>query len=472
MITSEDIKLVRQMPLFESLSDDQLGCISGGEIVESAPGEVLATYGEAATFFYVLLVGENRLWRSYDRQDVLMATANPGSFFGEIPILVDGPWLATVRVSQPSRLLRLDPAGFWKMMGGCPTVARQILRTVAERFRNLEGYAHQREKLASLGTMAAGLAHELNNPASAALRAASDSQRVSESVQSHLCELIERLDEAAWHHLGEYSEQSMERQRAAPSLDALARSDREEEVGTWLESQGIPEGWKMSGTFVAAGLDVKWLQEFLAGLPAESRAPAVQWIEARLSVKQLLKQVENSTGRIVELVKAVKSYTHMDNSAREDLDIHEGIESTLTMLGHKLKSVTVRRAFDRTLPRVWAYGGELNQVWTNLIDNAIDAVGGTGKICVGTFRESDHIRVEIIDNGPGIPPDVQAHIFEPFFTTKGVGSGTGLGLVICHRIIADRHGGEIEFDSKPGETRFSVRLPVGNGAEAAKTAAA
>jgi signal transduction histidine kinase len=462
MLTDEEIQIVRQAPLFAGLSDDEMDCIRSGEIVEFPAGAVLASTGDLGEHFYLMLSGEVRLWRSYDRQDILMAVAKPGDFTGEISILVDSTWLATARVSQASRFFRLDKSGFWKMMSACPSVARQILRTVAERFRNLEGFAHQREKLISLGTMAAGLAHELNNPASAALRAASDSQRTADAVQSLLCQLIKKMDPAAWKHLVRSSEDALERLRTPPPLDAMTRSDREETLGEWFEQHQVPEGWNLSGTFVAAGLDVPWLENLLAGLPPEIFSPAVQWIEARLNLKILLKQVENATGRVVELVKAVKSYTHMDNAARQELDVHEGLENTLTMLGHKLKSVTVRRDYDRTIPRIMAYGGELNQVWTNLIDNAIDAVSGKGKICIGTCREGDHVVVEIVDDGPGIPKEVQAHMFEPFFTTKSVGTGTGLGLVICHRIIADRHGGEIEFDSKPGETRFKVRLPLAN----------
>src|ERR1043166_3631419 len=203
-------------------------------------------------------------------------------------------------------------------------------------------------------------------------------------------------------------------------------------------------------------------------IPPTSHADGLGWFEARLNLKSLLSQVEQSTGRIAELVKAIRSYSYMDQSPMQEIDIHEGIESTLTMLGHKLKNVTVVRAFDRCVPRIMAYGSELNQVWTNLIDNAIHAVNGAGKICIGTSLEDNQLVVEIVDNGSGIPSNVQPHLFEPFFTTKPVGTGTGLGLVISNRIVGDRHGGEIEFESRPGETRFKVRLPL-NRTPAAST---
>ena len=209
-----------------------------------------------------------------------------------------------------------------------------------------------------------------------------------------------------------------------------------------------------------AGVDADWLAAVTQKLPPNSHSAALNWLDGRLTLHTLIKLVDQSTGRISDLVKAIKSYTHMDQSPMQEIDVHEGIENTLTMLGHKLKNVEVVRAFDRSVPRITAYGGELNQVWTNLIDNAVDAVGGSGKICVGTFVEDNQLVVEIVDNGRGIPTEIQNRIFEPFFTTKGVGSGTGLGLLISYRIVADRHGGEIEFDSKPGETRFKVRLPL------------
>ena len=255
-------------------------------------------------------------------------------------------------------------------------------------------------------------------------------------------------------------------QDAAERLARAPRSTTSSAVIARTRSQigsrpaASPTPWELAPTFVSAGVDIPWLEELAGKLPPESHADALGWLESRLNLKLLLSQVEQSTGRIAELVKAVKSYSYMGQSPMQEVDIHEGIESTLTMLGHKLKNVTLNRAFDRSIPRIMAYGSELNQVWTNLIDNAIDAVNGAGKICIGTSREDNQLVVEIVDNGPGIPPEVQAHLFEPFYTTKPIGSGTGLGLIISNRIVADRHGGEIEFESKPGETRFKVRLPI------------
>lgn len=448
------------MPLFADLSDNQLDCIKPGEVLDLAAGTPLVTEGEKTGYFYVLLSGEVQFWRAYDRQAVLMATGKPGDFMGEMPLLLEGPWMSSVRVSKPARIFRLDTEGFWHMLSTCPTVTRRVLSAAAVRFRNIEGFASQREKLISLGTMAAGLAHELNNPASAALRAASELQKVTDRVQCSLCDLVHELETEHWEHLLDLSEKALEDLGKAPRLDSIARSDKEELFGQWLDAHQIEESWSLAPTFVEAGLDVPWLEQLISKLPPASQATAVRWVEARLNLKLLLLQVSNSTCRVSELVKAVKSYTHLDKAPMQELDVHEGIESTLAMLGHKLKGVTVRRAFDPSVPRIMAYGSELNQVWTNLIDNAIDAVQGKGKICVGTFRDGEQVVVEIVDNGVGIPPEVQAHMFEPFYTTKPVGSGTGLGLVISNRIVADRHGGEIEFTSKPGETRFVVRLPI------------
>ncbi len=459
-IDASTLHTIRQMPPFAGLKDDHLDCIRCGEVIEVAAGETLVEEDTPAEYFFLNLGGELRVSKHYGTQDVLLAVNRPGMYMGEIPLLLNAPWAAVVRVSKPTRLFRLNQEGFWRMLSTCHTVAREIFRTAANRLRNLEGYSHQRQKLISLGTMAAGLAHELNNPAAAARRAAAQLGETLGAVRSHLCRLGQALKPAEWEHVLAAEQEALRASAQAPPLDSLVRSDREEAVTRWLDRQGVPDGWKLAPTFVNAGLDADWLARFTESLEASLRAPALTWLDARLTVHALLKLVDQSTGRVAELVKAIKSYTHMDESPRQEIDIHDGIESTLTMLGYKLKNVQVVRNFDRSAPRIMAYGSELNQVWTNLIDNAIDAVNGSGKLCVGTFVEDNQLVVEILDNGRGIPPEVQARMFEPFFTTKAVGSGTGLGLLISHRIVADRHGGEIEFESKPGETRFRVRLPL------------
>jgi len=471
MMTPAELKLVRVTPLFAALSDDELGCLSAGEIIEAPAGTVLAPEGEITGYFHLLLDGEVRITRNYDKQSILMAVTKPGSYFGEIMLLLGVPWLSTARVSKAARLFRMNEEGFWQMLRTCHSLSREIFRSASSRMRNFEGYSQQREKLASLGTMAAGLAHELNNPAAAARRAAAHLRETTDKVQPLLCELSKTLGHDHWQPLLDASQEAAERLDHAPVLDHLTRSDRAEELGQWLDARGVPAAWDLAPTFVNAGLDVAWLEKLAAKLPVASHADVFAWLESRLDLKSLLTQVEQSTTRIAELVKAVKSYSYMDQSPMQEVDVHEGLESTLTMLGHKLKNVTVVRAFDRSVPQIMAYGSELNQVWTNLIDNAIDAVKSSdaGKICVGTLQEDNQVVVEIVDNGAGIPPEVQSRMFEPFFTTKGVGAGTGLGLIISNRIVGDRHGGEIEFESKPGETRFKVRLPI-NRKESAATA--
>jgi len=460
MMTTSELRQVRSTPLFSGLDETQLGCIEPGEVIELAAGAVLVSQGDKLPCFLLVLEGEVRLSRTYDRQSILMGVIKPGNFTGETMLLLDSPWLSTVRVGKPTKLFRLCEEDFRRMMRTCHSVARQIFHTAANKVRNLEGYSVQREKLASLGTMAAGLAHELNNPAAAAQRAAAHLQHTMDTVQCLLCKLRGTLDHGHMEHLATASHNALQRLANAPPLDHLESSDRADVVATWLEAHHVAEAWELAPVFVGAGLDAAWLDEFAAKLPADSQADALGWLGARLNLKSLLGQVEQSTGRIAALVQAIRSYSYMDQSPMQEINIHEGIESTLAILGHKLNNVTVMRAFDRSVPPIMAYGRELNQVWTKLIDNAIHAVNGTGKICIGTSLEDNQLVVEIVDNGAGIPPNLQPHLFEPFFTTKPVGTGTGLGLVISNRIVGDRHGGEIEFESKPGETRFKVRLPL------------
>jgi signal transduction histidine kinase len=459
-IDAATLQKVRSAPIFATLTDAQMECIEPGDVVEYPAGTVLVAQGDRFPFFGVLLEGELRLVRDYGKQEILMAVIKAGNYVGEVTLLLDIPSPSSVRVGKAVRLLRLSADDFWRMLSLCRSVAKEIFQSAASKMRNLEGYSQQREKLASLGTMAAGLAHELNNPAAAARRAAAHIGQTTEKLQGFLCPLSKTLDYDAWQLLLAVADEASQRIAQAPKLDHLERSDYEEKMAAWLEARNVASSWELAPTFVNAGVDPSSLEKLAGKLPPASHTYALGWLEARLNLKMLLTQIEQSTGRIAELVKAVKSYSYMDQSPMQEIEIHEGIESTLTMLGHKLKNVTLTRSFDRSVPRIMAYGSELNQVWTNLIDNAIDAVKGTGKICVGTCQEDNQLVVEIVDNGPGIPADVQSHMFEPFYTTKPIGSGTGLGLIISNRIVADRHGGEIEFESKPGETRFKVRLPI------------
>ena len=314
--------------------------------------------------------------------------------------------------------------------------------------------------------MAAGLAHELNNPATAARCAAADLRQSVEKVQDYACELNESLSAEQWQQLVATSQEAVHCAASQPKLNPLEQSDREEAIECWLDSQNIADAWELAPALVNARVDQEELEALKQTVPAQDLENAIHWLAANVTTRDLLKSITHSTERISELVRAVKSYSFMDQAPWQEIDVHEGIENTLIILGHKLRNVTVTRDFDRTLPRLCAYGGELNQVWTNLIDNAIYAVGGTGRIDIRTRRDGEFFLVEIADNGGGIPPEAQPHIFfVPFFTTKG-GSGTGLGLVISHRIVVERHHGKIDFRTGPDGTQFNVRLPFESPAHA------
>jgi signal transduction histidine kinase len=451
---------LQKLPLFTGLSPEESRCLEHGEEIVVRAGEIIAKEGDPATFFYVILEGEIRVTKTYGNQKVVMAVHTPGKFFGEVPLLLDMPYFIDGQARTTCRLLRYSKDQFWTLMRMCPSAAKEILRTMSARLRGLEGFSQRREKLISLGTMAAGLAHELNNPAAAARRAADELQSVASGLPLLACRLNkQQLSSEQSEMVAQIQRELASRPRPMP-LDPLTRTDREEELLAWLEQHKITEAWKLASILVNAGLDRDWLEKIGSDFPEEAVGDVLGWMAGTLLLQDLTRQVERSTGRIGELVTAVKSYSYEGRAPVQEIDIHEGLESTLTMLSHKLKSVTLVRDYDRSLPRIPAYGTELNQVWTNLIDNAIDAVDGRGEIRIRTRREDDQLLVEIHDNGLGIAEDVREHLFEPFFTTKGVGKGTGLGLIISYRIVADRHHGELEFESTPGHTVFLTRLPM------------
>ncbi len=328
-----------------------------------------------------------------------------------------------------------------------------------------EALRRQEEKMAALGKLTAGLAHELNNPATAANRAASS---LRESVQN-LASLLWKGNSLPFtpeqaQDLAELQSKALERSRSSIPQDPLAQSDLEEDLQDWMDMHHLPEGWKHAPTLAQAGVDSSWLEDVIEITGAEMFGEALSWMEAILSIAGLAGEIETSTRRLSEIAKAVRAYTYQDQSPR-DVDLHRSLENTLLILGYKLKEgVKVVREYDPSLPHVAGYGGELSQVWTNLIDNAIDALGGKGTITIRTSHQDGNVVVEIADDGPGIPPEIQKRIFEPFFTTKEMGKGTGLGLDISQRIVVERHQGEMLVESRPGETRFRVRLPVGGPA--------
>ncbi|MGA7903719.1 MAG: ATP-binding protein, partial [Terrimicrobiaceae bacterium] len=465
-VSERGFATVFDVPLFAQLDESQRECLSTGTEARFARGEIMLRDGDPSNFFHVTLEGELRATKFFGEQEIFLGSGAPGRFFGEIQILLDVPHSVLIRVVADSRLFRLPRAGFWDLLRCSPLVAREIMRTLATRLRNMEGYTQEREKLIQLGAMAAGLAHELNNPATAARRAAADLRQSVEKVQDYSCELNETLSAEQWQQLVATSQEAVHCVTSQPKLNSLEQSDREEAIECWLDSHKIADAWDLAPALVSACVDEATLETVKRTVPAQDLENAIQWLAANLTTRDLLKSISHSTERISELVSAVKSYSFMDQAPWQEIDVHEGIENTLIILGHKLRNVTVTRDFDRTLPCLCAYGGELNQVWTNLIDNAIYAVGGTGRIDIRTRRDGELFLVEIADNGSGIPPEARPHIFAvPFFTTKGH-SGTGLGLVISHRIVVERHNGKIDFSTGTNGTQFNVRLPFESPAHA------
>lgn len=447
--------------LFEGLSREQIRQLFRlGKEMTVAAGEVILEEGEEARGLVVVLEGELEVSKDIAGRQTLLGLIPPGSFVGEISLLTRQPHSATVRALKESRIL-LYPKTFFEEALNASPIVRVILQTMAERLRATATTVQQHEKLSALGKLSAGLAHELNNPAAASLRAVQQLPEALLTLQALVFQLNELgLNSEQVAYLTELQNELVARAAKPDPLDPLTRSDREEALASWIDEQDIEDGWRLAPALVNARVDAAQLQAIADRLGQARLEHALTWLEGMLTVRSLLHTMEHSTSRICELVGAVKDYSYMDRSPVQDVDVHEGLESTLTIMGYKLKDVTVKRDYAEDLPHITALGSRLNQVWTNLIDNAVDAMEGQGRLEVRTWREQNSVVVEIADNGPGIPREIQERIYEPFFTTKDVGSGSGIGLDIVYRIITEEHRGQIRLHSEPGETRFQIYLPI------------
>ncbi|MDE3195312.1 MAG: cyclic nucleotide-binding domain-containing protein [Acidobacteriota bacterium] len=437
---------------------------------EFADGEMIFSEGQANYPFFLVLEGRVRVTKRAPAGEMLLTIHEPGQFAGEISMLTGAPAIATGKAEGPARLAIFSPDEFRLLLAECPDLATIVLRAFAARAREVDATIVQQEKLASLGKMAAGLAHELNNPAAAMVRTVQSLESAVSRVSSLGMQYDCRFDLADRPILDHIQHHVREAATDPETLSPLERSDREEALAAWMEENGMENGWDMAPGLVNAGLTRECVQSISGKLKPDALTAALTWLEADLTTNQLAKELESASARISDLVLAMKQYTYMDQAQFQEIDIHAGLDSTLKIFHHKTKKgIEVRRDYDRSLPKIKAYAGELNQVWTNLIDNAIDAMNGKGVLTVSTRREGPEIVVTIGDNGPGIPEEIRERMFEPFVTTKPAGKGTGLGLEIARRIVVNRHLGRIRAESVPGDTRFVVTLPIEHASSGEET---
>ena len=470
-LNAATIERLKRVPILASLTEDRLHCLDGTRKLTLEDGELLVSHGDPVKEFCILLEGSLGVsMTNPDGKEMSMHVLEEGSSLGELPLLASLPSTITVRAKGHCELLVLDEEQFWGLMTSCPEVRREILGNMAKRLQKMQNATFQQEKLAALGTMAAGLMHELNNPGSAARRAAS--QLRENLMRMHRLspkfartpftpEQMECIFE-----LQEYALSAKER----VVMSSIEQSDAEEALAEWMDEAHIEDAWKLAPSLIAMGIGARELQCAHASLSESLFSNAVNWLEALVSSMRLVGTIEESIGRVTDLVSAVKSYAYEGRGQRQTIDINKSIHATLVVLGHKLreKQIVLEKSFAPDLPLLETECQGLNQIWTNILDNAIDASTQMGKINIRTWMEMTErpesptprtdLCIAIKDFGAGIPIESQQHIFDPFYTTKPVGVGTGLGLGIVYRIV-EQYGGSIRFSSVPGETEFVIKLP-------------
>ncbi len=460
-----------QIKPFQLLPAERLEWICDrSESIQLAAGEVLVREGEPAKGFFIQLNGLIIVTRRSNGIDIPVGRHESCSFFGEIQVLTEDLVPVTLTAEIATDLYRLSCADFLDLVHSCREFEKDIFRMVGKRLRGLESFIQNREKMAALGTLAAGLAHELNNPAAALVRVLKDMQpAIVELQRMNLVYGQQQVDQEHTQQWLDVRDRGFEA-IADPKNDPLIQADHEEALGEWLEDYGVENAWQLAEPLAAAEVQPETLDSLTERWRDDStelRDLGIRWLALCFDVMNMIKNGLDGAQRISTLVQSMKSYSYMDRSAQQQLNIHDGIEDTLRLFAFKLKSgIKVKRHYTQDLPQIMAFGSELNQVWTNLIDNAIDAVndgtaeGISPQITIRTCQKGDSLRVEIEDNGPGIPDEIRNRILEPFFTTKPMGKGSGLGLDMVRRIVENRHRGSLMIESKPGQTCFVVLLPV------------
>ncbi|HEY0786189.1 MAG TPA: ATP-binding protein [Acidobacteriaceae bacterium] len=458
--------LLGGVPLLADLGREGLECFRGADLMTVPSGATVIAQGEGPLYFWVLLEGRIRAYKenpeSPDGSDTFLMEFASGETAGEVPLLL-GQTSPSARceATQDCKVVRVSEAGFWKLMASCPVVRAGVLKDMTRRFELYQAITLHREKLISLGTLAAGLMHELNNPGAAAKRAAAQLRENMTRLQAITLRFTRTpLSAEQLECLGHLQEKVFSLRREV-ELDSLEQSDRAEELSTWLEDLGVENSWQLAPTMVSVGWERDDIACAQSAFPAQVLSDTLNYLEALISSVQLVGTIEESISRVTDLVTAVKKYAYDDKSRHQKIDVRDSLMSTLTILGHKFrgKQLRVEKDFSEETLTVSCMGSGLTQVWTNLLDNAIDAAPEGSSIGVRLWQEADSVCVGIVDHGPGIPEEHWEHIYQPFFTTKEVGVGTGLGLDIAHRIVVSNFQGDISFTSEPGHTEFVVRLP-------------